>query len=381
MASSGSSNPVSSGGSDAVSSGSSDAVSSNSSGAVSAKSGNAAPNVTQSFLDKPVLVAGASGFVGSHTVKQLVKQGRKVRVLLRKSSNTEAVRGLPVEIHYGDVLDPASLRAAMEGCASVFYSVVDPRFWLTDPAPIYRNNVEGLVNAMEAALACGIGRFIFTSTMGTLGINPNGPVTEDIEFNWRDKASPYILARLEAENQFMKYCRERGLPGIALCIANTYGPEDYQPTPHGKMLWEVGSGKAKYVLNTSAPTVDIRDAAEAALLAEQYGRCGERYIIANEFISNLDFYAIATALRGNQPPKLISRSVAYALAWVIERIFKLSGKKDYLVSTDAVFLSNVFQKMDNSKARKELHWNPRPIADTVRDAIAWYAQRETSRTN
>lgn len=326
--------------------------------------------------EKPVLVAGASGFVGSHTARLLVKQGRKVRVLLRKSSKTEALQGLPVEIYHGDVLDPASLRAAMEGCSSVFYSVVDPRFWLTDPAPIYRNNVEGLINAMDAALACGIERFIFTSSMGTLGLNPNGPVTEDIEFNWRDKASPYILARLEAENLFLDYCRNKGLPGVALCIANTYGPEDYQPTPHNGNLWHVASGKVGFVLEASAPMVDIRDAAEAALLAEQYGRAGERYIIANEYISNRDFFTLAAAANGKKAPKVIPSSVAYAIAWVVERVFKLLGRKDFLVSTDAVFLSNVFRQLDNSKARRELHWTPRPVAHTVRDAVAWFSERE-----
>jgi dihydroflavonol-4-reductase len=323
--------------------------------------------------DKPALVCGGSGFVGSHTVRLLCQRGRKVRVLLRKTSKTEALAGLPVEIHHGDVLDPASLRAAMRGCGSVFHSVVDPRFWLSDPTPIYRHNVDGLVNSMDAALDCGIERFIFTSTMGTLGINPDGPVTEDIPFNWRERASPYILARLEAETRFLEYCRERGLPGVALCIANTYGPEDYGPTPHGKALWDTARGAMKAALDAGAPTVDIRDAAEAALLAETRGRVGERYIIANEFISNRDFYTLATRERGNPPPKLIPLRTAYAIAWVAERVLKLLGRKDFLISTDAVFLSNVFQQMDNGKARRELGWNPRPIAETVHDAVAWYA--------
>ena len=146
-------------------------------------------------LDKPVLVTGASGFLGSHVTRLLVQQGRKVRVLLRKTSNKDALRDLPVEIVYGDALDPESLRTAMQGCNSVFYCVVDPRYYLTDPTPLFRNNVEGLVNGMDAALASGVERFIFTSTMGTLGQNPNGPVTEEIGFNWMDKAPPYILSR------------------------------------------------------------------------------------------------------------------------------------------------------------------------------------------
>jgi dihydroflavonol-4-reductase len=329
--------------------------------------------------EKPVLVTGASGFVGSHTARLLVQQGRKVRVLLRKTSNTEALAGLPVEIFHGDVLDPASLRTAMAGCASVFHCVVDPRFWLTDATPIFRNNVDGLVNAMDAALACGVGRFIFISTMGTLGFNPDGPVTEDIEFNWRDRASAYILARVEAENRFMACCGERGLPGVALCVANTYGPDDYGPTPHGKALWETACGKLKFALDAGAPTVDIRDVADAAVLAESRGRVGERYIIANEFIDNREFYALATAQLGLPPPRFIPLRVAHAIAWTAERIFRLLGRRDYLVSTDAVFLSNAFQRMDHGKARRELGWNPRPIAQTVRDAVAWWREREQQR--
>ncbi len=332
------------------------------------------------LADKPVLVTGASGFVGSHTARLLVQSGRKVRVLLRKTSNTEALKDLNVEIIYGDVLDPDSLRKAMQGCGSVFYSVVDPRFWLTDTKPLYRNNVEGLINAMDVALELGVERFIFTSSMGTLGFNPNGPVTEDIPFNWLDRASPYIRARLEAENKFLSYCREKGLPGVALCIANTYGPQDYQPTPHGGMLWDAASGKAKYALDTSAPTVDIRDAAAAALLAEKHGRSGERYIIANEFISNREFYRIAAELRGNPPLKIIPVRVARVIAATAEGIFKIIGKKDYLLSKDAVFLSGAFKTMDSSKARRELHWTPRPIAETIKDAVDWYAQRAENKS-
>lgn len=325
--------------------------------------------------NKPVLVAGASGFLGSHVTRLLVKQGRKVRVLLRKTSSTDALRDLPVERVYGDALDPKSLQSAIQGCATVFYCVVDPRYYLTDPAPLFRNNVDGLVNGMEAALANGVGRFIFTSTMGTLGRNPDGPVTEEIEFNWMDKAPPYIRSRRLAEDEFNRYCRDKKLPGVALCISTTYGPQDYQPTPQGQMLWDTSQGRTRVVWEASQPIVDIRDAAEALLLAEKHGRIGERYIISSEYVSYRRFFGMIAERGGHAPPIVLPLSVAYAAAWLGESLLKLLRRRDYFVSRDAVFLSIAFGEMDSSKARRELHWKTRPTSQTIQDSIEWFYER------
>lgn len=334
---------------------------------------NTESNVYQDLIQKPVLVIGASGYFGGNIARQLAAEGRRVRVMLRKSSNTAGLEGLDVERCYGDVSDSESLRAAMRGCGTVYYSVVDTRAWLTDPSPLYRCNVDGLVNAMDAALLEGIERFMFTSSMATIGRVKEGKAKESDAFNWWDVAPHYIRSRVAAEEKLFEYYREKGLQGIALCVANTYGPDDYQPTPHGKLLWQAAKGKVPIALDCGAPTVDIRDAAQAALLAERYGRVGERYIVANEFISQPQLYALGAARFGNKTPKTMSLRMAYFIATISECLSKLFGRKDVQLCRDSIFLSEVFGPLDNSKAVEELGWHPRPIEETVNDAIDWFA--------
>lgn len=333
----------------------------------------------QQVLEKPVLVVGANGFVGSHVTRQLVAAQRKVRVLVRKTSNTTAIDDLNVERHYGDVMDTESLKAAMQDCGSLFYCVVDTRAWLTDPAPLIRCNVDGLINAMDAALAQSIGRFVFTSTMGTIGIDKQNPVSEKDAFNWWDKAPPYIRSRVLAENKLLEYCYDKCLPAVAMCVANTYGPMDTQPTPHGGSLWHAATGKQGIALDCAAPTVDIRDAAQALLLAEQYGRAGERYIIANEFVSQADMYTLGANALGRKPPKTLNMSVARGIAAVSEVVNTLMRRKDYKLCRASVLLSEVFGPMDNTKAQQELGWQPRPFAETVTDAIDWFVADRLAR--
>ena len=117
------------------------------------------------------LVIGASGFLGSHVAKQLIARGeRDVRVLIRPTSSTCGIDGLPVDVRYGDIFDTEALRAAMDGCDVVYYCVVDARPWLRDPRPLWRTNVDGLRNVLEVASDADLYRFVFTSSIGTIGV-------------------------------------------------------------------------------------------------------------------------------------------------------------------------------------------------------------------
>ncbi|WP_029114654.1 NAD-dependent epimerase/dehydratase family protein [Mycobacterium sp. URHB0044] len=322
------------------------------------------------------LVIGASGFLGSHVTRQLAQRGDDVRVLVRPTSSTLALEGLDLDYHYGDVFDDAALRAAMVGVDDVFYCVVDTRAWLRDPAPLFRTNVEGLQHVLDAAVEADLRRFVFTSTIGTIGIRHDGtPATEADTMNWAAKGGGYIQSRVEAENLVLRYAAEQGLPAVAMCVGNTYGPGDYQPTPHGALLAAAAAGRMPvYIKGTASEVVGIEDAAAALLLAAEKGRNGERYIISERFLSARELYETAAAAGGSKPPRFgIPLGLTYALGYagdVAARVLR----RDMELSSLSVRLMHIMSPMDHGKAERELGWQPEPIHDAIRRAAQWYRE-------
>src|ERR1700730_2769287 len=144
---------------------------------------------------KPTLVTGASGFIGWHVARLLSEQGQKVRALVRPSSN---LRELEVEPVPGDLRDPGSLERAVVGCSRVFHVAADYRLWARDPNQLYRSNVEGTRNLLEAARRNGIERFVYTSTVGCIGVPYGGVGDETVPVRLADMAGAYKRSKFLA---------------------------------------------------------------------------------------------------------------------------------------------------------------------------------------
>lgn len=318
------------------------------------------------------LVMGASGFLGSHVVKALAEEGRDIRIFTRTTSDISAIEHLEFERAVGDVCDPDSLREAMQGCSTIYYCVVDTRAWLRASAPLRVTNVEGLRNVLDLAMDLGVERFIYTSTILTLGLNPSGVATERDVFNWWDEASEYVRVRVEGENLFFDYCK-RGLPGVACNIAMTYGAEDREPTPHGWLIALVLRGLLP-AWDGSFSSVGIRDAAEAMLLAEKHGSLGERYLITDRTLPLREIWTIAVKAAGTPfPVYSLPMWVMYAGCWLAEHGSWLLGLETE-VTTIGLRLTRIVDDFDNTKARRELHWNPRPVEECIGEAARWFHQ-------
>lgn len=323
------------------------------------------------MTDDRALVLGASGLLGSHVVKALAVRGRAVRILTRASSNTAMTDHVDIERHTGDVFDRETLRKAMDGCSSVFYCIVDTRSWLRDPRPLYQTNVEGSRLVMEVAMEMGIERFVFTSSIVTIGLNDSGVSSEADEFNWEDQAPPYVMTRVEAERQLLDFCRQ-GLPGVVCCVATTFGGHDQQPTPHGELLKLTVAQKMPIYWNTKMSVVGIKDAADAMLLAEQHGKVGERYIVADRMMDIAEATRKTAAFAGVKPPRFeIPMWAVTGATWVSEKIMHALDK-DTVLTMSSIVLQKIMGDYDNSKAKVELGWEPRSMDESLREAATWF---------
>ncbi len=331
--------------------------------------------MTETTRTRKVLVMGASGFVGSHVTRKLVERGDDVRVYLRKSSSTVAIDDLDVERCYGDLSDEEALRAAMSGRDVVFYCVVDTRFYLRDPAPLFETNVECLRRVLDVAQQEDLYRFVFCSTIGTIAIAEKGEsATEEMPFNWPGKGGAYIESRRQAEDMVLSYARQRGLPAVAMCVSNPYGPLDWNPH-QGLMVKTAALGKMPiYVRGVSTEVVGIEDVAEAFLLAGERGRVGERYIISERFMPMREMLETAAWAVGEKPPRWgIPLALLYVFGWTLAVAGRVL-RRDVPMNLTGVRLLHIMSAADHSKATRELGWNPRPTAESIRQAAQFYVK-------
>ncbi len=321
------------------------------------------------------LITGASGFVGSAVLRQLIHRGHKVRALVRPQSDLRNLAGLPVEIVYGDLTDGRSVERAMAGCSALFHVAAVYRLWVPRRAEIYEANVTGTRNIMLVAADAGVKRIVYTSSVATLGLNPDGsPSNEETPVSLSDMIGHYKRSKFLAEAEVGRLVDEMGLPAVIVNPSTPIGPRDIKPTPTGRIIIDAASGRMPAYVDTGLNLVHVDDVAIGHLLAFEHGKVGERYILGACNMTLKEILCQLAVLGNQKPPSFcLPHNLVLPVACMAEAWARVTGKEPRTTLT-GVRLSKKKMFFSNEKARRYLGFNPRPVEEALREAVDWFRQ-------
>jgi len=320
-----------------------------------------------------ILVTGASGFVGSAVLRALVGQGATPRALVRASSSRRNLEGVDCEVVLGDITDPAAMAAALTGVRHLFHVAADYRLWAPDPASIMRANLEGTRIVMEAALAAGVERIVYTSSVATLrAADAKTLVDETAALGEGEAIGAYKQSKVAAERLVEAMVQDRGLPAVIVNPSTPIGPRDIKPTPTGRIVVEAARGRIPAFVDTGLNLVHVDDVAGGHLLALDKGRIGERYILGGQNATLKEMLGVIAALAGRRAPTIsLPRAPLWPLAVAAEAVASFTGREPF-VTRDALKMASHHMFFTSAKAENELAYAARPYREALVDALAWF---------
>jgi dihydroflavonol-4-reductase len=330
-------------------------------------------------VSAPILVTGATGFLGHTLCPYLVERGHRLRALVRPPSAWGFLRPLGVELAWGDIRDAEAVRRATEGCRAVVHAAGKFRFW-GRREDFFAVNLDGTRNALNAARQAGIERFIHISTIAVIGAPCTGTVIDETySLIPRDD---YQRSKLEAERLALRYYQERVVPALVLRPGAFYGPGGryafnrlFFEDPLKGLPLQVHGGQ-----HVSFP-VYVRDVAQSVDLVLRRGRMGEIYNVSGRSLSHREINCVLDRLLGYRIRRLNAPAWAMlVLARVWTWLSRYTGREPYYPVNLAPYVFCDWE-VSNEKARRELGFVPTPFEEGARATLAWYRELGVGPTN
>lgn len=319
------------------------------------------------------LVTGANGLIGANLLRELLRDGHQVVGLVRPTSDLSPIDGLPVELAFGDVLDPPSLAAAAAGCEVVFHTAVHFAYWGRDPDELARTAIEGSRNVLAAARQAGVGRVVMTSSSVTLGASCAPEVRDERQTAADGPDEPaYVRAKIAQEGEALAVARQLGVDLVIACPTMSIGPFGASLGPSNGVITSYLADPLRLTWAGGCNLVSVRDVARGHVLLAERGVAGERYVLGSE---NLEWRAIherIAALAGVAPPGATASAVScYWVALAEEARARLTGRPPLATRAQAKMVGRYYWYSHARAAA--LGYAPRPAADALAEAIAWLA--------
>ena len=292
-----------------------------------------------------------------------------MRALVRPGAPRFHLAGLDLDFVAGDMREAQSVRRAMAGIRYVFHVAADYRLWARDRNEIFNSNVEGTRIVMQEARRAGVERVVYSSSVATLGLRPDGsPADESVPLSLDQGIGAYKRSKIAAERLVEAMIADDALPAVIVNPSTPIGPRDVRPTPTGRIVVEAACGRMPGFVDTGLNLVHVDDVADGHLAALKRGMIGERYILGGENVSLADMLAEIARLTGRRPPRLrIPRAVAVPIAYVAEAAAWVTGREPF-ASLDGLRMSAHRMFFTAAKAERDLGFRARPYQEALADA-------------
>ncbi|WP_433575471.1 NAD-dependent epimerase/dehydratase family protein [Nocardia brasiliensis] len=318
-----------------------------------------------------VAVTGAAGYLGTNLLRLLAARGDEITAIDRVVPPATALPN--VTWVSGDVLDPASMRDALQG-AEIVYHLVAVITLAEKNDLAWKVNTEGVRVVAEAALAVGARRMVHASSIHAFDqYRCGGRIDEQAARSTDDALPVYDRSKWAGEVALRKVI-DNGLDAVLCNPTGVFGPLDYsKPLSRiNRTLRDAAQGRIPAMIGGGFDLVDVRDVAAGLILAAEKGRTGENYLLGGEMISMLELCRLAANHGGKRGPKFaISPKLVSGVIPVLAPIGKLL--KSDIVSKAALGALISAPLVDHGKAERELGYQPRSTDETVRDLVAFFA--------
>jgi dihydroflavonol-4-reductase len=322
------------------------------------------------------LVTGASGFIGSHVARALGERGDELKLLLRRESHAEHLADLDFERATGDITDRRSVKRAMRGVDRVFHCAGTTSLRAGDEQRVFAVNLDGARNVLRAALESEVERVVHTSSVAAIGPAEQGKVADESQpYTAGGLGIAYMNSKHEAEVEALRLAA-RGLDVVFVNPTFTLGPDAPSRGTSMGLVRRFLCRQIPVFTDGALNIVDVRDVARGHLLADEKGVTAERYILGGRNFTIQRLFADLARISGVEPPTLkVSRGIAIRGAELVGGL-----GLPLAVSVDEVKSASLWWTFRNTKAKKELGFNPRPHEDTLDDAVRWQSAALGHRT-
>ncbi|MBD1824820.1 NAD-dependent epimerase/dehydratase family protein [Cyanobacteria bacterium FACHB-DQ100] len=311
------------------------------------------------------LVTGANGFTGSHLVKALLHRGDSVIGFVRRSSNLSRLSGCEIQYAYGDITDRAALSEAMQNVDVVFHTAAYVELGIVDAAEMERVNVKGTRAVLEAAKAVNLPKLIYCSTIGIFGDTQGKVIDETFQRTQKDFSSAYDRTKYQAQ-QLVDQTQELSI--VSVLPSGIFGSDDPHFKPvlnaflNGRLKVWAGGGRVTGI-------VHVDDLAEAMILAVDRGKSGDYYIISAGDLTTREMFEIFSQETGISVPREAPESIVRLVASVLDPIGRVARWQPPIDNERVHYVYDRCVRVDGSKARRELGWNPRSPEATLKSLI------------